>query len=47
MVIPFMPPNLHFKTPFSRKEILMAREKGIGSFKTSGIEIYTMSSVIR
>jgi hypothetical protein len=46
MVIPFMPPNLHFITLFSHKEILMAGEKGIGSFRTSGIEIYTMSSVI-
>jgi hypothetical protein len=46
MVIPFMPPNLHFKTLFSHKEILMAEEKGIGSFRTSGIEIYTMSFVI-
>lgn len=46
MVIPFMPPNLHFITLFSHKEILIVREKGIGSFRTSGIEIYTMSSVI-
>lgn len=45
MVILFMPPNLDLKRPFSCKKIEMAREKGIGSLKTSGIEIYTMSSI--